>query len=107
MLLLSVGRCGVGLAGRWPSLDRGEKESAMSALRDSVVALISESAGAAPEELLPEVTFEELGFDSLALVKLRLRFKEQLGVWLEEMDLNTTTTLAELDRLLPAEGTPG
>ncbi|MFB4306099.1 acyl carrier protein [Actinomadura sp. GTD37] len=78
----------------------------MAEVRTAVAALIAESAGVAPGELGPDTTFEELGFDSLAMTRLRHNLKERLGLWLDEVDLNTTTTMADLALLAPEDAQP-
>ncbi|WP_131738964.1 acyl carrier protein [Actinomadura roseirufa] len=85
-----------------PGAPRGE--AATSRARPSPLALVAESTGTPPEDLRAEDTFEDLGLDSLLMVRLRLRLEEEFGLWLDEVDLNLTTTLAELEHLLQTHG---
>ena len=78
----------------------------MAEVRAAVAALIAESAGVTPGELGPDTTFEELGFDSLAMTRLRHQLKERLGLWLDETDLNTTTTMDDLALFAPQDEQP-
>ncbi|MFD0684413.1 acyl carrier protein [Actinomadura fibrosa] len=64
--------------------------------------LVAEDAGMAPADLCPQDTLEDLGLDSLMLVRLRLRIERETGVWLDELELNTSTTMEELARLVSA-----
>jgi acyl carrier protein len=68
----------------------------------SWAALVAEDAGIDRTDLRPQDTFEHLGLDSLALLRLRVRIEEDFGVWLDETEFNATTTVAELEHLMSA-----
>jgi act minimal PKS acyl carrier protein len=61
-----------------------------------------EDESARPLEQVPEQTFEELGYDSLALLETHSRIKRDYGVEIPEDDLDEVTTPQELVDLVNA-----
>jgi len=56
-----------------------------------------------PEELRPDVTFEELELDSLFLVELGLVVQQELGVKLTDDDATPRSTVAAVAELIEAQ----
>lgn len=63
--------------------------------RDSLTSILHSKFGLPTSDLHGAVTFEELGFDSLALIELSLSIQKELGVRLDEGDLLPTQTTDE------------
>lgn len=55
-----------------------------------------------PDEVGPDVTFEELELDSLFLVELGLVVQQELGVKLDERDATAHSTISETAQLIDA-----
>lgn len=54
--------------------------------------------------IAPAVTFEQLEFDSIAFAELLLAVEDELGVQLEEEDINVHFTVAQTADLLSTKG---
>lgn len=61
-----------------------------------------EDESAQPLEQVPDQTFEELGYDSLALLETHSRIKRDYGVEISEDDLGEAKTPQELVGLVNA-----
>jgi len=59
-----------------------------------------------PEEIRPDVTFEELELDSLFLVELTLVVKRDLDVEINEDDATPRSTVADVVKLIEAQLDP-
>ncbi|MGW3401798.1 acyl carrier protein [Streptomyces zhihengii] len=59
-----------------------------------------------PDELRPDVTFEELELDSLFLVELTLVVKRDLNVEINEDDATPRSTVADVVKLIEAQLDP-
>ncbi|MBM9622997.1 acyl carrier protein [Streptomyces zhihengii] len=59
-----------------------------------------------PDELRPDVTFEELELDSLFLVELTLVVKRDLDVEINEDDATPRSTVADVVKLIEAQLDP-
>ncbi|NGO70392.1 acyl carrier protein [Streptomyces boncukensis] len=59
-----------------------------------------------PEEIGPDLTFEELELDSLFLVELNLVIKRDLDVEIGEDDATPRSTVADVVRLIDAQLNP-
>ncbi|MFJ4574924.1 acyl carrier protein [Streptomyces sp. NPDC098085] len=57
-----------------------------------------------PGTIEPTRSFQELEVDSLSLAELGAQLEEDLGVTIEEEDLTSETTVAELAELLETSG---
>ncbi|MDT8368396.1 MAG: aminotransferase class III-fold pyridoxal phosphate-dependent enzyme [Longimicrobiales bacterium] len=81
--------------------------AADSGFLERVVALAADLSGYTPGEILPDISFTELGFDSLSLTQLSQVLRSELGVEISFRllmeDLASPRELARhLDRTLPA-----
>ncbi|MET7568980.1 acyl carrier protein [Streptomyces sp. NPDC005492] len=72
----------------------------MSATYEQLADILAEELGQLREELDPALTFDDLGFDSLALLELGVVVQERLGFLIEGIGLRST--LAEAAALLDA-----
>jgi len=61
----------------------------------TLFAILTDTFAVPVDELTPSATFESLGLDSLDLVEITLILDEQLGVKLEDADLEDIVTLAD------------
>ncbi|WP_326695915.1 phosphopantetheine-binding protein [Streptomyces sp. NBC_01754] len=59
-----------------------------------------------PEEVRPDITFEELELDSLFLVELNLVVKRDLDVEIGEADATPRSTVADVVKLIDAQLNP-
>ncbi|MCX4792034.1 MULTISPECIES: acyl carrier protein [unclassified Streptomyces] len=59
-----------------------------------------------PEEVRPDITFEELELDSLFLVELGLVIKRDLDVEIGEDDATPRSTVADVVKLIDAQLNP-
>jgi len=66
-----------------------------------LIDVMSEKFGL-PAEAFAEGTFEDIGFDSLALIELSLTIQKRFGVRLDEGDLRPEQTPAEAAAVLAA-----
>ncbi|OKK15674.1 acyl carrier protein [Streptomyces sp. CB00455] len=77
-------------------------QAAYNALPEQLVALVNEQLGgeAQARQLTPDLTFESLGMDSLALMELVVAAEERFGIVPSEeaMDLAPSATLAAAAR---------
>jgi acyl carrier protein len=56
-----------------------------------------------PDELRPDITFEELELDSLFLVELSLVVQQELGVKITEQDATPRSTILSVADLIEAQ----
>jgi acyl carrier protein len=56
-----------------------------------------------PDEIRPDITFEELELDSLFLVELGLVVEKELGVKINDGDATPRSTVASVAGLIEAE----
>lgn len=59
------------------------------------------------EALNPDNSLERAGLDSLSIVELSVSLSQQLGVEINEEDLQKAPTLGELERLVQQRRTAG
>ncbi|MBT2398238.1 acyl carrier protein [Streptomyces sp. ISL-100] len=57
-----------------------------------------------PGDIAPTQSFEDLEVDSLSLAELGAQLEDDLGVTIDEEILTAATTVAELSKLLEAQG---
>lgn len=69
-----------------------------------LVAMIANGFGVPEDQITPETTFEDLEFDSLALVELAVSVKEEFGVEIEEGTVTAQDTLARVAELIDITG---
>ncbi len=58
-------------------------------------AILTETFGVPEAEIAPEATFEALALDSLDVVELTLVVDEEVGVKIEDEELETIVTIAD------------
>jgi acyl carrier protein len=56
-----------------------------------------------PDEVRPDVTFEDLDLDSLFLVELSLVIQQELGVKISEQDATPRSTVASVADLIETQ----
>ncbi|MDQ3403983.1 MAG: acyl carrier protein [Actinomycetota bacterium] len=76
----------------------------MSAVYDRLVALMVDVMNMRSEEIAPASTFDELDFDSLALVELTLAAQKEFGISIEDDELASDFTVAQAAELIEAKG---
>jgi len=74
----------------------------MTSAYDQLVEILINQFEVRPDEIRPDITFEELELDSLFLVELELVVKRDLGVKLSE-DATPRSTLADVAKLIDAQ----
>ena len=64
---------------------------------EQIKAMLAESFGLAPEEIMPESKLEaDLGINSLELAELALRCDEEFGVDIDEEDIHRLITVGDV-----------
>lgn len=76
----------------------------MNPVYDRLVNLLSAKFGVAAEDVSSDSTFEDLEFDSLALLEFALATGEEFGVRISEEELTPASTLADAAELVQAKG---
>lgn len=76
----------------------------MSDVYDRLVNLMIEMANMEEQEIQPDATFDELEFDSLAIVELIMVVQKEFGVSIEEDDLNGDDTVSRAAEVIEAKG---
>ena len=72
--------------------------------RERLVRVVSEVSGVAEEQVLPEHTVGgDLDMDSLKRVEMLSIIEQELGVYIDESQVNSGTTLSQLQRLLESQ----
>lgn len=72
----------------------------MSVAYDRLVSLLTTKLGIAREEITPDVTFEDLDVDSLALVELTDILDAEFGITLDEGAVAKDSKLTEVASIL-------
>lgn len=76
----------------------------MSDVYDRLVNLMIEMANMEEQEIQPDATFDELEFDSLAIVELIMVVQKEFGVSIDEDDLNGDDTVSRAAEVIEAKG---
>lgn len=76
----------------------------MGTVYPRLASMIASSFGIPEHQITPDTTFEDLEFDSLALVELALTVEQEFGVKIEEDALNGQDTLARAAELIDITG---
>lgn len=76
----------------------------MNALQEQLSNILVDNFGAPSELLTDEITLEELGFDSLAVVELALVVKRTFGVTVVSDEITPEHTFVATVRLLENKG---
>jgi acyl carrier protein len=69
-----------------------------SAVEDRLVVLISEISEVPAEDITPDTSLEDLGFDSLVLVELAMKLRKEFGVVASDEELDEVETVGALLR---------
>ena len=76
----------------------------MSALFESVVNVISRRFRIDRAKVLPDVSFQEIGLDSLSQIELATTLQRDLGVSISDDDIANMSTVADVVRWLEKQG---
>lgn len=76
----------------------------MDTVYPRLVSLVATSFGIPEDQITPDTTFEDLEFDSLALVELAVSVQQEFGVEIEEDALDAKDTLARAAELIDITG---
>ncbi|EFL28220.1 putative phosphopantetheine attachment site [Streptomyces himastatinicus ATCC 53653] len=76
----------------------------MDVIEERVTGILSGQFKLKKEIITPEVTFQNLSFDSLVLIELSLVLEKEFQVVIEEGDLTDQLTVRELAELLTDKG---
>lgn len=76
----------------------------MNSLEEHIQTVICDRFGVPADMIRPAVTFEELAVDSLILAELALILRKELGVTVEDWELDTGMTIADMAELLERKG---
>ncbi|MEU1144501.1 acyl carrier protein [Streptomyces sp. NPDC005863] len=76
----------------------------MADIRDDLVHCLTQGLGVPADTITPDVTFEDLGLDSLALLELTVIYEEKTGH--EPTGITPQSTLTEASAALEALGSP-
>ncbi|MEV6233291.1 acyl carrier protein [Saccharopolyspora shandongensis] len=74
---------------------------------EQLVAILGQIHDTPVDELAPDLSYADLGIDSLTFVELSLRVKRDLGVTVEDDELSEDLTLADTASLIDAKHVPG
>jgi acyl carrier protein len=76
----------------------------MSALFESVVNVISRRFRIDRTKVLPNVSFQEIGLDSLSQIELATILQKELGVSISDDDIANMSTVSDVVRWLESQG---
>ncbi|MFD7506340.1 acyl carrier protein [Streptomyces sp. NPDC001700] len=76
----------------------------MHAIEERVTGILSGQFKLKKEIITPEVTFQNLSFDSLVLIELSLVLEKEFQVVIDEGDLTDQHTVRQLAELLTDKG---
>jgi acyl carrier protein len=77
-----------------------EGDITMNTVYSRLVEMIITGFGIPEQQISPDATFDDLEFDSLALVELALTVQEEFGVTIEDGALVSSDTLARAAELI-------
>lgn len=75
----------------------------MSTTYDQLVDIVTKLHDAPPDRISPDVTFAQLDVDSLTLVEISMRIERDLGVHLEDNELEEDLTLGATTQLIESK----
>lgn len=75
----------------------------MSTTYDQLVDIVTKLHDAPPDRISPDVTFAQLDVDSLTLVEISMRIERELGVHLEDNELEEDLTLGATTQLIESK----
>jgi acyl carrier protein len=64
-------------------------------VKDKVFSRVAENMGVEKESLKPEMSFQELGADSLDMVEFAIDVEEEFGIVMEQEDMSKIKTLGD------------
>lgn len=70
---------------------------------EQLVAILGQIHDTPVEQLAPDLTYADLGIDSLTFVELSLRVKREVGVTVEDDELSEELTLADTASLIDSK----
>jgi acyl carrier protein len=76
----------------------------MDTIYPQLASLIASSFGIPEDQITPDTTFEDLEFDSLALVELAVVVQHEFGLKIEDDALDAGDTLARAAELIDITG---
>jgi acyl carrier protein len=76
----------------------------MDSVYARLVSLITSNFGIPEDQVTPDTTFDDLEFDSLALLELSVVVQHEFGLKIEEGALDATDTLARAAELIDITG---
>ena len=75
-----------------------------ASIHDRLATVLNEKFGVAPDKIGPTATFEDLDFDSLALIELALSLQQEFEVFVGDDELSPEQGLAAAVDLLTGKG---
>ncbi|GGK51793.1 acyl carrier protein [Streptomyces flaveus] len=75
----------------------------MSTTYDQLVAILAKLHDAPPDRIGPDVTFAGLDVDSLTMVEISMRIERDLGVTVEDNELQEDLTLDATAKLIDSK----
>ncbi|MDT0485640.1 MULTISPECIES: acyl carrier protein [Streptomyces] len=75
----------------------------MSTTYDQLVQIVTKLHDAPAERISPDVTFAQLDVDSLTLVEISIRIERDLGVHIDDNELQEDLTLAATTKLIDSK----
>lgn len=76
----------------------------MNSLEGRIQTVICERFGVPADTVHPAATFEELALDSLILAEFALILRKELGVTVEDWEMGTEMTIADMAEVLEQKG---
>ncbi|MGP3966795.1 acyl carrier protein [Streptomyces sp. 6N223] len=67
---------------------------------DTLVTILTDRFKVPASDIKPDITFDELGMDSLFLAEFLVVIEEDLGVQIEDEDVEPTSSLARVGELV-------
>ncbi|MBV9023633.1 MAG: acyl carrier protein [Streptomycetaceae bacterium] len=75
----------------------------MSTTYDQLVEILAKLHDAPPDRISPDTTFAELDIDSLTMVEISIRIERDLGVTVDDNELQPDLTLGGTAELIDAK----
>ncbi|MEU5594335.1 acyl carrier protein [Streptomyces sp. NPDC020298] len=75
----------------------------MSTTYDQLVEIVTKLHDAPADRISPDITFAELDVDSLTLVEISIRIERDLGVRIDDNELQEDLTLAATTELIDSK----
>ncbi|GGW84374.1 hypothetical protein GCM10010297_01180 [Streptomyces malachitofuscus] len=76
----------------------------MSAIQTQLTTLLVTHLGVPAERIEPEITYQDLGLDSLALIEFTMIVNRELGTEVGDDQLLAETTIGETVELIESQG---